>query len=207
VLAIDHVILVVTDLEDAAAELFRRHGLASVPGGRHQGHGTANRIVPLGDTYLELMGCVDEAEAATSPMGRWVLRHRDLDLIPRAVCLRTDDIDGVASALGEVPLAMHRVRTDGVRLPWRLAGLEGMLGPQGLPFFIQWEVSPGDHPGAMAAPHRVSPLGIARVTIGTVPARLSRLMAPLAGLQTVPGRPGVHSVDIQTNQGTITLPG
>jgi hypothetical protein len=28
--------------------------------------------VPLGDTYLELIAVVDEAEAAQSPVGRWV---------------------------------------------------------------------------------------------------------------------------------------
>src|SRR5262245_53549604 len=62
-LAIDHVILLAADLDHAAARLLKTHGLASLPGGRHPGHGTGNRIVPLGDSYLELMGVVDEVEA------------------------------------------------------------------------------------------------------------------------------------------------
>ena len=45
---IDHVIYAVDDLDTAGAALFDREGLASVPGGRHEGWGTANRIVPLG---------------------------------------------------------------------------------------------------------------------------------------------------------------
>ena len=51
---LDHVLVAVDDLEAAAKEVEQRYGLASVEGGRHRGLGTANRIVPLGVTYLEL---------------------------------------------------------------------------------------------------------------------------------------------------------
>ena len=63
------------DLAAAAEEIEARHGLASIEGGRHPGWGTANRIVPLGEAYLELVAVVDEAEAAQSPFGRWVGRR------------------------------------------------------------------------------------------------------------------------------------
>src|SRR5687767_15772991 len=43
-----------------------RHGLASVDGGRHRDFGTANRIIPLGSTYLELVAVVDPGAAARS---------------------------------------------------------------------------------------------------------------------------------------------
>ncbi len=46
--SIDHVVLAVSDLDEAAERLRRDHGLASVPGGVHPGWGTGNRIVPLG---------------------------------------------------------------------------------------------------------------------------------------------------------------
>jgi hypothetical protein len=72
-LEIDHVIVAVADLDVAAAALEREHGLASVAGGRHPGHGTGNRIVPLGDSYLELMAVVDEDEASASPLGALAL--------------------------------------------------------------------------------------------------------------------------------------
>src|SRR5207253_9345067 len=52
---LDHVLIAVDDLAAAARELEARHGLASIRGGRHPGWGTANRIVPLGQTYLELV--------------------------------------------------------------------------------------------------------------------------------------------------------
>ncbi len=49
-LRIDHIVWGVDDLDRAAAEVQERYGLASVPGGRHPGWGTANRIVPLGSS-------------------------------------------------------------------------------------------------------------------------------------------------------------
>jgi hypothetical protein len=69
---LDHVLLAVTDLAAAGRELQARYGLASVKGGRHPDWGTANRIVPLGDSYLELIAVVDQAAAADSSFGRWV---------------------------------------------------------------------------------------------------------------------------------------
>ena len=63
---LDHVLFAVADLAAAATEFESRYGLASVQGGRHDGWGTANRIVPLGDAYLELLAVVDEDEAASS---------------------------------------------------------------------------------------------------------------------------------------------
>lgn len=206
-LEIDHVILVVTDLTTAARHLLERHGLASLEGGRHPGHGTANRIVPLGGTYLELMGFVDETEAAASPMGRWALAHHRHELVPLAVCLRTDDIAWAASALGETPQSMHRIRNDGVRLSWQLAGLGGMLGPDSLPFFIQWEVAPEDHPGAATAPHAVVPRGITEVVVGPVTGPLARMVATVPGLHITRGHPGVRWVKIGTDRGEIVLKG
>jgi hypothetical protein len=67
VIQIDHVVYAVRDL-DAAAERFRRaYGLGSVAGGRHAGWGTGNRIVPLGDQYVELISVVDPEEVVIVP--------------------------------------------------------------------------------------------------------------------------------------------
>ena len=69
---LDHVLFAVPDLDEAAAQLKRRYGLGSVEGGRHPGWGTANRIVPLARTYIELIAVVDDAEAAEAPFGHWI---------------------------------------------------------------------------------------------------------------------------------------
>jgi Glyoxalase-like domain len=50
----------------------RTLGLDVVAGGRHEGLGTHNRIVPLGGAYLELLAVADAAQAAASPIGRAV---------------------------------------------------------------------------------------------------------------------------------------
>ena len=60
---LDHVLVAVADLAKAGQEFVERHGLASIEGGRHPAWGTANRIVPLGDSYLELIAVVDAAKA------------------------------------------------------------------------------------------------------------------------------------------------
>ena len=151
-LALDHVILAAGDIDVAGTDLAREHGLASLPGVRHAGHGTGNRIVPLGDAYIEIMGVVDEAEAAASPMGRW-LRERaaDGDCLA-AVCLRTEAIDPLAQRLGLCVQPMSRDAPGGVTLSWRLAGLAEAMADPSRPFFIDWDIPADQHPARGAAP-------------------------------------------------------
>jgi Glyoxalase-like domain len=196
-LHIDHVIVGARDLDTAAARLAREHGLRSVPGGRHTGHGTANRIVPLGDSYLELMAVVDEGEAAGSPIGSWVrasLAARGEG--PLALCLRADDLDGVARRLDRRPQPMSRTRPDGVELGWELVALDAAMA-DGLPFFIRWHVSPADLPGRSAVDHDVAVTGIEWVEVGGDPDRLSAWLGPHdLPLRVVDGAPGPHRLAI-----------
>jgi Glyoxalase-like domain len=133
---VDHVLIAVVDLEAAAKEVEERYGLASVEGGRHQGFGTANRIVPLGETYLELVAVVDRAEAAASGFGSWVGGGERPRLL--GWCLRTDALDAVARRLGLTIADGSRARPDGTVLRWRMAGLERSAEEPSLPFFIEW---------------------------------------------------------------------
>jgi hypothetical protein len=202
---IDHVILLVDDLATGHDWMHTTHGLESVPGGRHQGHGTANRIVPLGATYLELMAVVDLTEAGTSEMGRWAMRRARPTPRPAALCLRTDDAEAVAARLDTEPVEMSRVRPDGSTLSWRLVGASAMFGGATSVFFIQWD-GPGTHPGAMAAEHRVTPTGgMSLVLAGEhddLERRLGRHGLPLT---VEDGPPGVISVTVGTTGGPITL--
>ena len=133
---LDHVLVAVDDLDAAARHVKQRHGLASVEGGRHQGLGTANRIVPLGETYLELVAVVDQGEAAGSGFGSWVAGGD----LPRLLgwCARTDDLGSVAGRLGLTIADGARSRPDGSVLRWRMAGLERSAEEPSLPFFIEW---------------------------------------------------------------------
>jgi hypothetical protein len=72
---LDHVLIAVADLTAAASVMEARYGLTSMEGGRHPGWGTANRIVPLGAAYLELVAVVDRTQATESVFGSWVAQR------------------------------------------------------------------------------------------------------------------------------------
>jgi len=142
---LDHVLIAVPDLDGGARFVCERYGLASVEGGRHPDWGTANRIVPVGDAYLELIAIVDRDRALGNTFGRWVAGVPDGLLQPLGWAVRTTSIDTVAQRLGLVVHSGSRTRPDGRVLEWRLAGVERAASDHALPFFIQW--APGTpHP-------------------------------------------------------------
>ena len=67
---IDHIIIGAKDLKAAADHIYATYGLKSYVGGRHQGWGTENIIVPLGEGYLEIAAVFDEELASTIDWGR-----------------------------------------------------------------------------------------------------------------------------------------
>jgi hypothetical protein len=197
VLWIDHVILAVGDLDTASNRLLKEHGLASFVGGRHIGQGTGNRIVPLGDCYIELMGVVDEAEAKTTPLASWIRCHiSDGDHLA-GWCLATDDLDSIAERVGVTPVPMQRRRPDGVLLSWRLAGLKVAMEEPPLPFFIEWNVTVEDHPGRAEAAHRRPAAGISKIELSGSSQRLAEWIGDHElPVHFAPGRPGVRAVEI-----------
>ena len=58
---VDHGMIVVRDL-DAAAAAYARLGFTVTGPGRHTGLGTGNRLVMLGDDYIELLGVLEPNE-------------------------------------------------------------------------------------------------------------------------------------------------
>jgi hypothetical protein len=140
---IDHVIYATMDLDAAAARVESVLGLMAIPGGRHQGHGTHNRIVPLGGGYLELMAIADPEEAAGSRLGSAVqerLAARGDGLF--AWCIAVDDLEPVADRLD---LEITTIAREG--LTARLTGVVEALRNPVLPFFIQRDEGvpdPGD---------------------------------------------------------------
>ena len=121
---IDHVIIGARDIEAVADRLWERHGLASLPGGRHPGWGTHNRIVPLAGSYIEILGVTDENEALRDPMGRWLLANTATGDPLMAWCCESGDIERLARRLGLTLERGSRDRPDGSRLSWRVAGRE-----------------------------------------------------------------------------------
>jgi hypothetical protein len=193
-LEIDHVLIAVEDLDAAARAFEVQTGLRSVPGGRHEAWGTANRIVPLGATYLELIAVVDPAVAATATVGRWVAAapwNR-----PMGWVVRTDDVAAVARRLHLQPAEGSRTTPDGRLLRWRTAGIERAAREPSLPFFIEWgEGTP--HPGAERlgpgdadAPHQ-----LVRAEVSGDAARLDAwLGGERVRVVVEPGPPAVRAV-------------
>lgn len=166
-LRIDHVVYGVSDLDKAAAWLLDSHGLRCVDGGPHPGHGTANRIVPLGTDYLELLAVVDPGEAELSPLGRAVLEGTATGDQLIGWVVRTDDIHSVANRLALPVQSMSRTLPDGTELTWEVAGIAETLARPDLPFYIQWHdprMHPGRHPADSTGPdQRIAWIGLSAI--------------------------------------------
>ena len=202
---LDHVLIAVADLTTAAQEIEARYGLASIEGGRHPGWGTANRIVPLGENYLELVAVVDEAEAADSAFGRWVAGVRPVLDQPLGWAVRTRALDDVAGRLGLSVNAGSRAVPAGGLLRWRSAGIEQAAAEPTLPFFIEWgQGTP--FPGNAPAAHQAGPIEIAKLVLDGDAARLAAWL----GEHRLPivvraGRPAVASIILSGADGEIAL--
>ncbi len=158
----------------------RALGLDVVAGGRHEGLGTHNRIVPLGGAYLELLAVADAAQAAASPIGRAVAAADGL----MGWAVAVPDADAEAARL---ELEVTTIAREG--LTARLAGLAEAIADPSLPFFIARDVGvpdPGVAPGAG---------GIARLELrgdaGRLRAWLGGASLPVA---VEPGPPAVVAV-------------
>ena len=202
---LDHALIAVADLPAAGREIEARYGLASIEGGRHPGWGTANRIVPLGGTYLELVAVVDEAEAADSAFGRWVAGVRPPLDQPLGWAVRTRSLDDIARRLGLSVDAGSRAAPGGELLRWRSAGIEQAAAEPTLPFFIEWgQGTP--FPGNARAAHRAGPVEIVKLVLDGDAARLGAWL----GEHTLPiavraGRPAVASIVLSGAEGEIAL--
>jgi hypothetical protein len=203
-LSIDHVVWGVSDLDAAGDALLQRYGLRSVKGGRHPGWGTANRIVPLGGNYIELLTVADEAEAARDETGQlWLRRLREGDGL-LTWCLSTDDIENVAARLGLELRHKWRIRPDGSEISWRIAGLEASLERPALPFFISWDVPPDQHPGRQYA-GSPDPGGITWVQVGADPAELAEWLGGEEVRVRFGGPPRVNAVGLAAGSGEVVV--
>jgi hypothetical protein len=202
---VDHVIYAVCDLDAAAARFWEEFGLASVAGGRHPGWGTANRIVPLGEEYVELIGVVDEPEAKASGFGARVLEAASGGerLIGWAVA--SDDLQGIAERLELEVADGERERPDGSKLRWQLAGMERSLTGF-YPLFVQWSGPAERHPGRAPVQHRVRPRAITRIELtGEEDALREYLGESELPLRIIAGSPGISAAAVGTDAGEIEL--
>lgn len=208
-LTLDHVLVAVPDLAEAADLLRDDHGLASVEGGRHPAWGTANRIVPLGDGYLELVTVVDPP-AAERGFGRWVaastapLAH---GLVPMGWAVRSDDLAGDCARLGLDAAPGERQRADGTLLTWSLAGVDEAAARPCLPFFIAWGADT-PLPGRTRLDHPRGRTTLAGVRVHGEPDELGAWLGPGGAhlpVTTKPGPCAVTGIVLSTGQEPWTL--
>lgn len=211
-LSLDHVLLAVADLDEAALRLGNHPGLTALPGGRHPGVGTANLIVPLGGDYLELIAIVDQAEAATMRRSQRVREAVAGGRTFAGWAVRTNSLEKLRSSLERLGLATNdpfdggRVRPDGVLLRWRTLELADPTPSD--PFFIEWQVPPGSHPAEQPAAHRSRASGISRVTVGAggpVIGMLAEAGIPVQVAGIGAGQPGLVSIELATPSGSLTI--
>jgi hypothetical protein len=191
-LEIDHILIPVDDLAAAGARTTATFGLTSIEGGRHPRWGTANRLIPLGDAYIELVAVVDRDVAELSAFGRWVLGANVGQ--PLGWAVRTRDIESVSRRLGLSIGEGSRTTPDGDVLSWRSAGLDEAIAEPGLPFFIEW--ADGTRlPGAAPVTHPGGDVRLQRLSLKADPARLAHWLGGTdLPLSVTPGRSGVDSV-------------
>lgn len=200
---IDHVILATRNVDACATRVLDATGLDSLAGGDHEHWGTTNRLVPVGEQYVEILGVKDLAVAEGHPIGQWVAgQSAEADRLV-AVALAVDDLDAICSRLGLTPMPGARQGSDGAELSWRLAGVEASMA-RGLPFFIEW-TPPST--GGLPVSATGSGSTFERLDLGGDVAELTEWLGQdVPGLNLVGGEPGIRGVVISTPTGPVHLP-
>ena len=172
VMAADHLLLGVADLDRGIQWVEERTGVRPVVGGSHPGRGTRNALLSLGaKQYLEVIAPDPAQSTYTFQIDLRALNE------PRLVtwAAATSDIDGVArgaKAAGQAvfgPSDGSRARPDGRVLKWRSLGVasslavgvvepDPVLHPMGGRCRASGDRFPGRVPAEGAA-HRSSPAG------------------------------------------------
>lgn len=214
---LDHVLVAVKDLAESARRFEERYGLRALEGGRHPGIGTANMIVPLGSSYLELIAVVDPSEASRTPTRGRITRTLSEGRTFATWAVRTENLDALRAHLNEAGLKLPeptpgaRQRPDGVVLRWRTQFLAPTEEPSALPFVIEWSVPTGMHPAEAPVDHPSKARGIRTVRLGDPdPARISARVRSLLGDDIhfeveEAGTSGVLAVEIDTPGGVTVI--
>ena len=146
---IDHLVYNTTDIHQGIAMIERLTGVTPIIAGRHQGQGTWNALMSLGEgIYFEVIAPDPEQKNVPAPSWESTIRQfPDNRLINW--CVKTSDAHTLVSharkhqiELGEV-VSGSREKNDGTTLSWTLTDFKANSSSL-LPFFIDWGDS--EHP-------------------------------------------------------------
>jgi hypothetical protein len=210
-IGIDHLVIAVADPDAAVEELHDRLGLAPGGGGRHDRLGTFNRLVWLGDTYLELIGVFDPALAAASWIGAPTLRALEAGGGLATWAIASDDVAADVETLRgrgsdlQPPIAGERARPDGRVVRWQLSA-GARLDPDRPPFLIEHDTTAAEWtPEEQAARAE----GTARLTVLELVAddvnRASQALLRAVGLRFRPSLAGGAARDAYIGAQTLRL--
>lgn len=150
---LDHISYACTKAEftDVIQGMGSELGATFRDGGRHPQFGTANFTLPLqGGRYIEIVFALDHPAAEKANFGRAVSRRAADGGGWLSWVVAVDDISVVEERLGRPAKAGHRIRPDGHELRWKQLGVQDVMANPQLPFFVEWQSSPEDHPSVGA---------------------------------------------------------
>jgi catechol 2,3-dioxygenase-like lactoylglutathione lyase family enzyme len=159
---IDHLVIVVGDLDRAAGD-YQRLGFTVVPGGRHP-VGSHNALISFADdSYLELIAFYREATDH-----RWWEPLKKGERLAD-FCFQTDDLRGDTQKLRDAGVAINdpvpwsRKRPDGYELKWILSLATG--SHRGVAPFLIEDVTPREERIPREMKHGNGATGIGKVTV------------------------------------------
>jgi len=118
-------------------------------GGVHPRFGTRNMVLPLtAGTYVEIVACLEHPASDKAPFGRAVRARSLLGGGWLGWVVSVEDINKIELRLGRDSVQGNRHRPDGVELRWRQVGVVSMQTDPQLPFFVEWQSPPEQHPSA-----------------------------------------------------------
>ena len=208
VTGIDHAILAVEDLAAAAALYDTALGLRVSGGGVHPQFGTANRIVVLGDDYLELISVAPGAQ----PQGFIGALLASGAHGAAGYALATEDPDRAATTMRERGLAAEgpapgRLEAEGgFSRGWQTVRLSD---PEtaGLPFVIRHEQEGEERRRLLAGPSGLAPHPLGATHIAALVVAMPHLDAGLATYERAFDlRPAAQAADPMLAAETATLP-
>jgi hypothetical protein len=180
-------------------------------GGIHPRFGTRNSILPLTeDTYLEVVEVLDHPASDKAPFGQAVRARSALGGGWLGWVVAVDDIAPHEQRLGRDAVNGNRHRPDGVELLWKQLGVRGLQADPQLPFFVQWDIDPRDHPSAGSTGRTA----LSCLEIAGDPHRVSEWLGesvdePLeaVNVQWVAhhGTPGIVAAQFQTPNGLVRI--
>lgn len=200
---IDHVVIVVQNLEEASRD-YAALGFTVTQGGTHADGKTHNALITFADgSYFELLAFLDREQSLDHPW-RHRLNEGEGDGIEDFAVLSGDLEADVARIRAEgariglevgQPVNGGRRRPDGQELRWRTARFIQEQGAVALPFIIQ-DVTARELrvPGGAATVHRLPVAGVAGVMVAVRDlGASSERFAALTGASGVAQEDGQHA--------------